>query len=757
MGGETPGTTNSAPLRSENPIEESHHPTGAASIADAILSASLQGATLSRELYTLADYVENESPRFRDIAGRVSITATRLQTLEDVPNKHGNVLNHFALRTLHDAALVCQDIFTTIDQAAKGSLEQCQIIDLVQKTKSATVLPDGPKLYESKADIKKTLQPIFRVYRFLWVDWNNMDITLLFIAHIKRLAESGRIAHTDENTVSELRGIYRISLLLEEQAHECARERLRSIMVGSAGVRIFKQEFRAWFDANDLPELGEDWGKEETKHEKRNEEQAEEERGAQVKGERAAEEGTVIPLTGSYTMLSGNESFSPPLSPTYGAARGKPSEVNELIPAGEASSSPKKTQDDINLASPPDTMKLSNDVADQDKPKEGTKLHLFHLQTIVRDDYDGIFLTWTVSELLVSQAIIQDHLDKSREEGLPSIIEAYQELTRHEREAIRIKLELYFSPTLVSLKRTYTDITHRGIAFGHVPALQFVVSHAITQPFDLPPSPASAAIDSKKELELSRPTFIKCHKKHLCPETLDTYNLPWCWDEGDPNYVIVKKWLTEVDQDILFEHTRKLRQLRQEKSRRVVDDSDTDDGDNVSLSLRRYGPKDVITVKDSLSRTHIFPLEMCKTWTGICKLLTEAYRSNESMRSMVAGGHYHLLTPNGEIILPKVWHAIVSPGLALTLQLRPGSEQHLSKDDSPVKSPIHIPASSHTKAEEHDNYGHETAKVEGVEGDASKYASTTQDTDVDNAEVKRVVEELLKKYTVQPDLAIVDA
>ena len=32
-------------------------------------------------------------------------------------------------------------------------------------------------------------------------------------------------------------------------------------------------------------------------------------------------------------------------------------------------------------------------------------------------------------------------------------------------------------------------------------------------------------------LALARPTFIKVHKKHLDPETLDVYELPWDWDE----------------------------------------------------------------------------------------------------------------------------------------------------------------------------------------------------------------------------------
>ena len=35
----------------------------------------------------------------------------------------------------------------------------------------------------------------------------------------------------------------------------------------------------------------------------------------------------------------------------------------------------------------------------------------------------------------------------------------------------------------------------------------------------------------KKITDLTRPTYIKVHRKHLSPETLDTYDLPWEWYE----------------------------------------------------------------------------------------------------------------------------------------------------------------------------------------------------------------------------------
>ncbi|KAI9881026.1 MAG: hypothetical protein M1830_008908 [Pleopsidium flavum] len=65
-----------------------------------------------------------------------------------------------------------------------------------------------------------------------------------------------------------------------------------------------------------------------------------------------------------------------------------------------------------------------------------------------------------------------------------------------------------------------------------------------------------------KAKELSRPTYIKVHRKHLSPETLDVFHLPWEWDDRDTEYILIKQWVPEHDQDALFEHSRKLREGR---------------------------------------------------------------------------------------------------------------------------------------------------------------------------------------------------
>ncbi|KAJ5977108.1 hypothetical protein N7501_000450 [Penicillium viridicatum] len=62
------------------------------------------------------------------------------------------------------------------------------------------------------------------------------------------------------------------------------------------------------------------------------------------------------------------------------------------------------------------------------------------------------------------------------------------------------------------------------------------------------------------EVEEPKPNWIRCHRKHLLPDTLIAYNLPWDWDEDDTNYIIIKKWINEEVQEQLFNHTRRIRE-----------------------------------------------------------------------------------------------------------------------------------------------------------------------------------------------------
>ncbi len=52
-------------------------------------------------------------------------------------------------------------------------------------------------------------------------------------------------------------------------------------------------------------------------------------------------------------------------------------------------------------------------------------------------------------------------------------------------------------------------------------------------------------------------------------------------------------------------------------------------------------------------------------------LIREAFLHVEVLGEHVREGHYDLVTPNGEIILPQVWDTIIEPGWLITMHMWP--------------------------------------------------------------------------------------
>jgi hypothetical protein len=89
---------------------------------------------------------------------------------------------------------------------------------------------------------------------------------------------------------------------------------------------------------------------------------------------------------------------------------------------------------------------------------------------------------------------------------------------------------------------------------------------------------AIAAVTNKREsVDLGRPTFTRMSRKHLSIETLRTYNIDYEFDvvslkgshsgmransSQDPDFVLIRRWVPEHEQDILWNHTREVRERR---------------------------------------------------------------------------------------------------------------------------------------------------------------------------------------------------
>src|SRR5271168_3604291 len=56
-------------------------------------------------------------------------------------------------------------------------------------------------------------------------------------------------------------------------------------------------------------------------------------------------------------------------------------------------------------------------------------------------------------------------------------------------------------------------------------------------------------------------------------------------------------------------------------------------------------------------------------------LIRQAFMHVEVIGPHVAEGHYDLVGPNGEIILPQVWETMIEPDWAITMHMWPLPEQ----------------------------------------------------------------------------------
>lgn len=74
---------------------------------------------------------------------------------------------------------------------------------------------------------------------------------------------------------------------------------------------------------------------------------------------------------------------------------------------------------------------------------------------------------------------------------------------------------------------------------------------------------------------------------------------------------------------------------------------------------------------DVIGRKFNFPFEVCSKWRHMETLINQAFQHIENIGEHVKQGHYDLLGPKGEVILPAVWEVTVEPGWKVTQQLWP--------------------------------------------------------------------------------------
>lgn len=82
-----------------------------------------------------------------------------------------------------------------------------------------------------------------------------------------------------------------------------------------------------------------------------------------------------------------------------------------------------------------------------------------------------------------------------------------------------------------------------------------------------------------------------------------------------------------------------------------------------------------IRFKDACGRKFSFPFHLCKTWKGMENLIKQAFLHIDVIGEHVHQGHYDLMGPDGEIILPQVWDTMIQPDWEVSMHMWPMPEE----------------------------------------------------------------------------------
>ncbi|KAL8647583.1 MAG: hypothetical protein Q9210_005475 [Variospora velana] len=533
------------------------------SIAASLVGIGAAGCQIAIKLYTLATQISTASDRVSSISNDVSLTSGVLQELgefmtRETANNDTNIFSQSGLETTKRSAAMCENIFKQIEQAVKDASQQIRM-----RNKFVGKI----KLSRSEKAKWPFLQPTIESLR---IDLREAKGTLMLMLQVMNLALSQKMAAVHETApmgVVEQREIYRAILAIQKevQDNDCIHLELVSVDLPDNGTQRPASR-RAVSKRSSFDEV------------------------LSVERISLAPSDPAPPLTPNVFVA-----MSEPGNPELGSPQERKEErigLNESSMSEIRSSGIEQGTTQSNLQQSPDDNKTPPlDVKDiGNHLKDHRVLDLFLAKPTIRDINDGILLTWVILSTQMQKVDIEKQLSKDQEQGLPPIVEVYEDLSLYEHEAIRTRTANAGPGTsLVSLKRTHADIMHRGILFKGIPSLQFVLMTDMNEQKnedrrlrarlnDIYSAQGysderieSMIKDGERErrkgqptqpVDLARPTYIRVHRKWIEPDTLDAYDLPWEWDDQDREYFLIRRWINQDDQDKLFEHTRLLRKDR---------------------------------------------------------------------------------------------------------------------------------------------------------------------------------------------------
>ncbi|KAH7310874.1 hypothetical protein B0I35DRAFT_412308 [Stachybotrys elegans] len=139
----------------------------------------------------------------------------------------------------------------------------------------------------------------------------------------------------------------------------------------------------------------------------------------------------------------------------------------------------------------------------------------------------------------------------------------------------------------------------------------------------------------------------------------------------------------------------------------ITNAADNDANRSNDLALGNNLDKEMLKFKDAVGRKFTFPFNMVNTWQGMEEVIKQAFLQVDVLGPHVQNGHYDIIGPNGDIILPSIWERVVEPGWTVTMAMWPMPKPPLGplpprskpapRPRAPVPDQVNVPARSTQK------------------------------------------------------------
>ncbi|KAL8854501.1 MAG: hypothetical protein Q9221_000772 [Calogaya cf. arnoldii] len=422
------------------------------SIAASLVGLGTAGCQIAIKLYTLASQISTASQRISSVSNDVSLTAGVLKELgefmtRETANNSTSIFSQSGLETTKNSAAICENIFAEIEQAVKEASEQ-----LRPKTRIIGKI----KLSKSEKLKWPFLQPSIESLR---IDLREAKGTLMLMLQVTNLALSQRMATIHETTTTSLmeqKEIYRAILALQKQSqgNSSSQAKRLSIDRSSNGTpRVVSPPLLASpKDTREISSLGEKTSS----------------GSPSLAGQAAAIPSLqALAATPGPSVLRKSE-----LQATNDNSSSESIESIRETPRND-------TKPGSNLSSPHGSNTQLPTAPIENPREQRTELMYLVVKAYITDDKKwprGISLRFHGHQIPMQQVEIRKKLFSGKEEGFQPVLEAYLDLFDHERYIIEELVDDMDSrASLLLLKRTYTDMTYRGILFKGVPELQFIL------------------------------------------------------------------------------------------------------------------------------------------------------------------------------------------------------------------------------------------------------------------------------------------